>query len=37
MSEQQTKEKLGKIKTLLDALEQQLRECKAILRGEKVE
>jgi hypothetical protein len=34
MSEQQTKEKLGKIKTLLNSLEQQIRECKAILKGE---
>ena len=27
--------KIEKIKALLDSLEQQIRECKAILRGEK--
>jgi len=30
----ETKEKIEKIRQLLDSLEQQVHECKAILRGE---
>jgi hypothetical protein len=32
-----TQQKIEKVKVLLDSLEQQIRECKAILRGEKVD